>query len=572
MKIMISLPVILNLMTVKKYGKTRCAEECPELPTASQDSEEENAIIQWLLIFLLRLQAKHYIPDAAVQCLIKFFYIFLHVLGRYSTTIANIASKFPRSLHYLRKHLNLNQDFKKLVVCRKCNSVYSLQECINNSGTVPVARKCFYRCSAYRSVLCGTPLLKTVELSSGKKVLRPYKVYCYHGLKNALQRLLHLPGFMDLCDQWRSNMCSEENVMKDIYDGRIWREFLYYEGKPFLQDRFTFFLAMNVDWFKPHKHTETSVGAIYLTVMNLPYYAQFKREYLLLVSIIPGPHEPKGDINSFLRPLVSELLDFLKGVRMSVRGYDDLQVVRCALLCVASDLPAARKVCGFLGHSARLACSRCKKEFPGGFGEPTNYSGFEREHWPPRNSVDHRKDVELIQKERTITERKRLESQYGCRYSVLLDLPYFDPVRMTIIDPMHNLFLGTAKHAVKDILIKQLLILDKHVVQIQEIMDSMKTPQCVGRIPHKIASGFAAFTADQFKNWVTLYSIPCLKQILPDDHFECWRHFVLACRILCRHKLTLEDVTIADALLLHFCKRFQHMYGEYSITPKGCIS
>ena len=35
-----------------------CPEECPELPTASQDSEEEDAIIQWLLIFLLRLQAK----------------------------------------------------------------------------------------------------------------------------------------------------------------------------------------------------------------------------------------------------------------------------------------------------------------------------------------------------------------------------------------------------------------------------------------------------------------------------------------------------------------------------------
>ena len=546
-----------------------CAEECPELPSASasQDSVEENAIVQWLLIFFLRLQAKHYIPDAAVQCLVKFLYIFLCILGRYFTTIANIASKFPPSLYLLRKHLNLKQDFKRLVVCRKCNSVYSLQECIDESGTIPVARACFYRRNTHRSVRCGTPLLKTVELSSGKKILRPYKVYCYHGLKNALQRLLLLPGFMDLCDKWRSDMCSEEGVMKDIYDGRIWKEFLYHKGKPFLLDRFTFFLAMNVDWFKPHKHTEASVGAIYLTVMNFPYYARFKRENLLLVSIIPGPHEPKRDINSFLQPLVSELIDFFKGVDMSVRGYNDLQKVRCALLCVASDLPAARKVCGFVGHSARLGCSRCKKEFPGGFGEPKNYSGFEREDWPPRNVVDHRADVKKIQKERTITERQRLESLYGCRYSALLDLSYFDPVRMTIIDPMHNLFLGTAKHVVKDTLISKGLIQDKHTTQIQETMNSMKTPQTVGRIPHKIASGFAAFTADQFKNWVTLYSIPCLKQILPDDHLECWRHFVLACRILCRHQLTKEDVTLADALLLHFCKRFERMNGEYSITP-----
>ena len=44
------------------------------------------------------------------------------------------------------------------------------------------------------------------------------------------------------------------------------------------------------------------------------------------------------------------------------------------------------------------------------------------------------------------TERQRKESQLGCRYSCFLQLPYFDAVRMLIIDPMHNLYLGTAKY------------------------------------------------------------------------------------------------------------------------------
>ena len=51
---------------------------------------------------------------------------------------------------------------------------------------------------------------------------------------------------------------------------------------------------------------------------------------------------------------------------------------------------------------------------------------------------------------KTKTARNNLESRYGCHYSVILDLPYFDPVRMTIIDPMHNLYLGSAKHVLKD--------------------------------------------------------------------------------------------------------------------------
>ena len=45
------------------------------------------------------------------------------------------------------------------------------------------------------------------------------------------------------------------------------------------------------------------------------------------------------------------------------------------------------------------------------------------------------------------------ELQLGCRYSVLVDLPYFDPIRMLLIDPMHNLYMGTAKHITFDILI-----------------------------------------------------------------------------------------------------------------------
>ena len=62
------------------------------------------------------------------------------------------------------------------------------------------------------------------------------------------------------------------------------------------------------------------------------------------MSLIPGPNEPKGDINSFLQLLVGELLHFLDGVPMSVHRHDGLQEVKCALFCVANDLPAARKV------------------------------------------------------------------------------------------------------------------------------------------------------------------------------------------------------------------------------------
>ena len=53
----------------------------------------------------------------------------------------------------------------------------------------------------------------------------------------------------------------------------------------------------------------------------------------------------------------------------------------------------------------------------------------------------HRSDVITIKAHNTKTEMEKLESQLGCRYSVSLDLSYFCPIEMLLIDPMHNLFL-----------------------------------------------------------------------------------------------------------------------------------
>ena len=103
-----------------------------------------------------------------------------------------------------------------------------------------------------------------------------------------------------------------------------------------------------------------------------------------------------------------------------------------------------------------------------------------------------------------------MESEYGCRYSTLLKLPYFDPIRMVSLDPMHNLFLGTAKYVMKNLWIKENILTQQKFSEMQELLNKFHVPSDVGRIPRKIETGFSGFTADQFKNWVMLYSIPVL--------------------------------------------------------------
>ena len=42
---------------------------------------------------------------------------------------------------------------------------------------------------------------------------------------------------------------------------------------------------------------------------------------------------------------------------------------------------------------------------------------------------------------------------------------------------------------------------------------------------------------------------------------------MLASRQLCKTRFTDDDIRLADALLLRFCKEFQSLYGPDSVTP-----
>ena len=544
------------------------ANDQPETPNNdATETSSENGLVRWLLLFILKLQARHYIPALAINSLLKFLYVFFSIIGLQSNFVAKLASSFPKSIYMLQKYFGIEEEFTRFVVCKKCYSVCTYETCIDIHGLQKASKKCSYRLHANSRSECGALLLKSVTLSNSQVRLYPFKVFCYQSLNKSLQKLVLRPGFIEHCELWRS-VPKRDNELQDIYDGKLWNEFQHINGNSALADSHVYAVMINVDWFQPFKHVQASVGAMYLTILNLPRHLRFKRKNIILLGIIPGPSEPPKNINQYLSPFVTELLELFTGIEMFVYGSSIRKVVRCLLLGVACDMPAGRKVCGFLSHSALLGCTKCYKVFSGGVGNK-DYSGFCRNTWKARTNSDHRTHVHEIQEACTVSARNCLESKYGCRYSVLLKLPYFDPTRMLIVDPMHNLFLGSAKHILKKLWMTghQPVLSSFALKSIQSLIDSFCTPAEVGRIPRKIETGFSNFTANQYKNWVTLYSIPCLQDFLDNEQLECWRHFVLACRILCKQVLTTSDVVLADSLLLQFCKRTEQLYGTRSITP-----
>ena len=121
------------------------------------------------------------------------------------------------------------------------------------------------------------------------------------------------------------------------------------------------------------------------------------------------------------------------------------------------------------------------KKFVVSFGNRTKYSGCNRDSWPLRTEDLHRQQCKEVLGETTKTGMQKIESKFGVRCSVLLGLPYYDPIRFVAIDTMHNLFLGTGKKMFK-LWVESGILTPQHMLEIEDKIHCFKVPPDVGRI------------------------------------------------------------------------------------------
>ena len=83
---------------------------------------------------------------------------------------------------------------------------------------------------------------------------------------------------------------------------------------------------------------------------------------------------------------------------------------------------------------------------------------------------------------------------------------------------------------------------------------------------HRIASNYGGNTASQWKNWTLIYSLFCLKSLLPE--IKLFKMIADICSGLpipvCISK---TDIIIADLLFVKFGESFELLYGKKYVTP-----
>lgn len=261
-----------------------------------------------LSYFLLFFQLCYHVSDRGLQHILNLIlaiFHFLPVLLQSDNTV-KLATDFPKTLYSLKKQFNVKA-LDRYCVCPSCHSVYEERKCIitQNYGNVKISRKCDYiqfPCHPHRSrrLQCGTELMKVVKVGKKSKLV-PRMLYVYNSIKNTIEKFASRHGFFESCEAWR-NFNTDNRFMTDVFDGKLWNDW-----KDFLAVPGNLLVMLNVDWFRPFKHTTYSVGIMYLAIQNLPRTLRFKPENIIIVGALPGPHEPKLNINTYLKPMVDEL-------------------------------------------------------------------------------------------------------------------------------------------------------------------------------------------------------------------------------------------------------------------------
>lgn len=344
-------------------------------------------------------------------------------------------SELPITLETIFSHLDITSEIHKRICCPRCFCLYPMDNKID---------QCSFR-STPRSHRCRAPLSVSSHKSGDKTNARPGE-FAYQSLVEWLGKFLNRPGIEEHLEN-SVNHTSPNSAMEDIWHSPRWKEYKDSEGHQFTRRSNNLVFSLNVDWFNPSgnkiagKHW--SVGTIAMTCLNLPPLIRNRPENIFLAGLIPGPSEPKLEqINHLLQPLVSELLSLWKGclIRPTVTSPTDGRLIRVRLGPVVCDLPAIRKVLGLAGHSSENhLCQFCNVR-------KKTLDVVDIDRFTLRSGYQVKSHCLRWKKAKKVSQRERIFKRHGVRYSVLLQLPYFDPLDDAVVEPMHNIFLGLLRN------------------------------------------------------------------------------------------------------------------------------
>ena len=457
--------------TGEKFISKRMHTESQTEPNFKQRFRNANPTILLSMLIALILNVFSHVTRPWCNTVLGLLNLLLETTSRESNS-----PTIPCDIRTVRKKFDLDPVTRIFASCTRCSCTYAPATTKNK----PYPERCTYQ--KYRGGKpCGQLLVKRTK-GDGRKLWAPVRPYVVQDFNSFLGSILSRPGMEEAMD--RGTQFNEKYQMWDIKDGTIMQEIPGPDEKPFMDGlkRTDLRLAwsLSVDWFNPHGNKTSgkkkSVGSVAMGLLNLPPSLRYKAENIYLAGIIPGPREPALDeINHFLRPVVDFFLPSWTDGTWFTRTvkYPGGRLSRSVIAVAINDLPAARKLAGRAGPTANQMCGLC-------WLMKSDIANFDYKTWRRRTCQEHRAAAEEWKNAETKSDRDKIFKQHGVRWSELLRLPYWDPMRFIVIDGMHNLFLGVVQHHFREVIVidkqgsKEFRKADKRPVDAKEMDNGRK--------------------------------------------------------------------------------------------------
>lgn len=322
-------------------------------------------------------------------------------------------------------------------------------------------------------------------------------------------------------------------------------------------------LGLSTDGFGPFKRRKATCWPLVLWIYNFPPEERFLEAFE--IGVIPGPKKPV-EIDTFLFPLIQELLLLAIGVTAWDSTNKELFTLRAFLILVFGDIPAMTMIMRMKGHNGKLPCRLCNITAVRGnssntlyvplnrarFNPPASQISYDPSKLPLRTHKEFMQQAEKVQMAKTASAANNLATACGIKgipaLSALSSLSFpssfpYDFMHLIWTNLIPNLILlwtGDFKDLAHD---------DGYVLGVAawEFIGKMtdeagKTiPASFGaRLPN-IAQGRTYFTAEMYSIWTIYYAPILLKGRFKNP--QIYKHFMDLVRLL---KLCLEFALSGD--------------------------
>ena len=306
------------------------------------------------------------------------------------------------------------------------------------SGFQPVRYAC-----CISSCVCFTGPFETLQQCPKCKADRykadgttPRSYFEYLPIIPRLRAMVANSKYAEKMQYW-SNHMHDPTKVTDIFDGTHYTSLLGKfvtigdEQLPmwFFSDPRDIALGLSTDGFGPFKRRNKAAWPLILFNYNLPPEGRFRKENIISLGSIP---KKPLDFDSFIWPLVQELLQLAVGVT----AFDALSrvifLLHAYLIVVFGDIPAISMVMRMKGHNAIVPCRMCEIQGIRKPGTNTYYVPLHRSSFPGspdsynpsvlplRDHASFLEQAETVQSASTTNDFDRLSTMFGIKGVPLL--------------------------------------------------------------------------------------------------------------------------------------------------------